>query len=271
MKNEKYGDENFTNNEKRKSTNLERYGFEYYSKTEEHKEKIKSTSLDKYGVESPNSSEIVKENKRISCVEKFGVDNYFKTDESKKFMIDNLDKHNKKRQKTYKETCLEKYGVEHISNIQEIRNKIKITNQNTYASKISDKNILSVDFDKKGYVCKCEICENEFFIDYSLFKNRKKTKTIICTICNPITKHTSGLEIQLQIFIKENYLGEILLNSKSIIKPLELDIFLPELNLAFEFNGLFWHNENNRNNKYRYSSNLSRSQMREDSRSRLGD
>ena len=247
---EKYGDESFNNNEKRKSTNLEKYGVEYYSKTEESREKIKSTSLAKYGVESPNSSEEVKQNKRKSCVKKFGVDNYFKTEESKKFMIDNLDKHNKKRQKTYKETCLEKYGVEHISNIQEIRNKIKITNQNTYASKITDKNILSVDFDKKEYMCKCVICEKEFFIDYSLFKSRKKNKTIVCTICNPITKHISGLEIQLQNFIKENYSGKIILNSKSIIKPLELDVFLPELNLAFEFNGLFWHNENNRKTNY---------------------
>jgi hypothetical protein len=35
----------------------------------------------------------------------------------------------------------------------------------------------------------------------------------------------------------------IIQNSKKIINPYELDIYIPELNVAFEFNGLWWHNE----------------------------
>ena len=42
-------------------------------------------------------------------------------------------------------------------------------------------------------------------------------------------------------FIKENYDGEIKINDRSIIKPLELDIYIPEFNFAIEFDGLFWH------------------------------
>ena len=52
------------------------------------------------------------------------------------------------------------------------------------------------------------------------------------------------------MFIKNNYKGEILFNNKSIINPYEIDIYIPELKLAFEFNGLYWHNEEHRENNY---------------------
>lgn len=41
--------------------------------------------------------------------------------------------------------------------------------------------------------------------------------------------------------IKKVYSGKIIENSKSIIKPKELDIYIPELNLAVEFNGDYFH------------------------------
>jgi hypothetical protein len=249
---EKYGVENYYNSEKSKETWLKNYGVDNPFKSIEIKEKIKKSNLKKYGFESANSSEIVKNNKKISSIKKYNVDNYFKTDEYKEKMIKyyNDPEYQKNRQKTFSNTCLMRYGVQHTSKIEEVKNRIKISNQNTYRSKIIDKNILEVDFNKKGYICNCDLCNNTFFIDYGLFKNRKKIKTIICTTCNPISKHISGIEIQLQNFIKCNYIGEILLNNKSIINPYEIDIYLPELKLAFEFNGLFWHNESNRENSY---------------------
>jgi len=81
-----------------------------------------------------------------------------------------------------------------------------------------------------------------------IFQNRKKLNTIICTICNPIDSHISGQEILLQQFIKEQYNGDILLNDRHIGK--ELDIFLPKINIAFEFNGIYWHNELYRSSTY---------------------
>lgn len=43
----------------------------------------------------------------------------------------------------------------------------------------------------------------------------------------------------------------VILNSKKILKSKqELDIYLPKFNLAFEFNGLYWHNELNKNKNY---------------------
>ena len=44
-------------------------------------------------------------------------------------------------------------------------------------------------------------------------------------------------------FIIENYDGDIIYNDKNTISNLELDIYLPDLNLAFEFVSVYWHNE----------------------------
>jgi hypothetical protein len=78
-----------------------------------------------------------------------------------------------------------------------------------------------------------------------LFQNRKRIKTVLCTECNPVnSSNVSGKQLDLLNFIKGNYDKEIVENCKSLINPLELDIYLPNLKLAFEFNGLYWHNEN---------------------------
>jgi len=43
-------------------------------------------------------------------------------------------------------------------------------------------------------------------------------------------------------FIKENY-QETFLNDRKILNGKEIDIYIPELKLGFEFNGLYWHSE----------------------------
>jgi hypothetical protein len=42
----------------------------------------------------------------------------------------------------------------------------------------------------------------------------------------------------------------------NIISPLELDIFLPEYNIAIEFNGLYWHSYSKNNNVSKRQGNL---------------
>ena len=51
---------------------------------------------------------------------------------------------------------------------------------------------------------------------------------------------------QQQQSIKEALVAndiEVICNDRTIIKPLELDIFVPSKNLAIEFNGSYWHSE----------------------------
>ena len=59
----------------------------------------------------------------------------------------------------------------------------------------------------------------------------------------------SKKEIELQNFLTELKI-ESLKKSRKILKGLELDVYIPEHNLAIEFDGLYWHNEEFINNNY---------------------
>jgi very-short-patch-repair endonuclease len=111
--------------EKRKKTNLEKYGVEHFTKTGEYKEKTKKTNLEKYGVEHFTQTEEYKEKTKHTNLEKFGVENPMHLDEYKEL---SAEKRNK--------TMLEKYGTTHAYGIEEFRtkaaeSKIK-TNQERY-------------------------------------------------------------------------------------------------------------------------------------------
>jgi len=56
---------------------------------------------------------------------------------------------------------------------------------------------------------------------------------------------TSNTEKELIEFIKNNYEGEVITNTRKLVKGFEIDIFLPGVNIAIEFDGLYWHSELN--------------------------
>jgi len=224
-------------NIKRIKTNLEKYGIENISQNQDIKDKKIKTCLKNFGVEYSTQSNVIQEKIKKTSLEKYGVERPSQNNEIKE---------------QSKKTCLEKYGVESPMKDNDIVKKMKIRLSKTLLDKIFKyKNIISYYDD--GLIMFCDKCNNNFEIKRNLFYNRKQQNTIMCTICNTIGNHTSGLEILLYEFIKENYNKKIVQNTRSIISPLELDIYLPELKLAFEFNGLFWHNEITKDKNYHLS------------------
>lgn len=63
-------------------------------------------------------------------------------------------------------------------------------------------------------------------------------------------KGVSKLEKELGEFIKNNYIGNIILGDNKVLSGLELDIFLPEINLAIEFNGIYYHSDLFKDKRY---------------------
>lgn len=56
--------------------------------------------------------------------------------------------------------------------------------------------------------------------------------------------HTeSNGESEVYEFIRKNYEGTIIKRDRTILKGKEIDIYLPELSLGFEYDGLLWHSE----------------------------
>ena len=219
---------------KNKETVFNRYGVYNISLLDNIKEKKVETCLKNNNVKYPQQSKIIFEKSKLTKKQKYG-DEFYQNNE-------------KKRQ-----TNINRYGVEHHSKNENIKEKTKKKQFEYFKNSILNKNynFEIIDYDRiNKYKIKCD-CNKEhtFNISYKQMWHRLNNNNILCTECNPIDKHTSGLEIQMFNFIKENYGGEIIQNNRTQI-GLELDIYLPELNLAFEFNGLYWHNELNKDNMY---------------------
>jgi hypothetical protein len=86
---------------------------------------------------------------------------------------------------------------------------------------------------------KCEKGHN-FEINSDNYRGRIINNTPLCTVCNPIGDSKSIKEKELFEFIKDNYSGEVIQSYRDVQ---EIDIYLPELKLGFEFNGLYWHSD----------------------------
>jgi len=107
----------------------------------------------------------------------------------------------------FKETCKEKFGVDNPMKSEEIKNKTFNTN-----------------FEKYGV------------------KSTLQSKD-----CNPLFHSSiSNKEKEIVEYVKSIYDGKIITSDRIILNGLELDIYIPEHNLAIEFDGIYWHNEINK-------------------------
>ena len=124
--------------------------------------------------------------------------------------------------------------------------------------------------DKRDYFERCFLESNGKIVPIGKFTNMKTKILHKCTKCdhewestpgNIVTNHTgcpkcantyivSKGEKELVQFIRDNYSGVIETNTRKVISPKELDIYLPELNLAIEYCGLYWHNEGHKGKNY---------------------
>lgn len=69
--------------------------------------------------------------------------------------------------------------------------------------------------------------------------------------CKKCSHLTSKPEEEISGFLKNKLkIKNVIKNTKKIIKPYELDIYLPDYNLAIEYCGLYWHSNKFRDNNY---------------------
>ena len=96
-------------------------------------------------------------------------------------------------------------------------------------------------FRKNFYKWKCVECAEVFdsHVDYGTIPK--------CPVCYPNSR--SEGERQVGEFLES--LGvSFITNTSDIIPPLELDIYIPEHNMAIEFNGVYWHSTKHNNDRF---------------------
>ena len=234
--------------EKRKATCLERYGSTTNLTHETTKQKTKNTLLEKYGVEHPMDSTIIKEKLKNTVFKNHGVKNVSELDSVKKKKIDSYIQHygvehplqSAEVQERRKINSIKKYGVDHYSKTPDFKadhpNQSHILPDNFKKLKNPDWLI-----ENEKYPCSylaeiLGVTKDTVAKSYRRFGIKKDT----------ISSHG---EISILEIIKQNYDGEVIKNCRNIISPLELDIFLPDKKIAFEYDGIFWHSELNGKDK----------------------
>ena len=234
---EKYGVENpfqlQSVKEKIKKTNLEKYGVEYNSQSQSVKEKKIETNLKKLGVSYPIQAQSVKDKMKETNLIRYGVEHTFQSKELKE---------------TRKKNNKEKYGVEYTIQLDYFKEKRKKTCLKKYGvpnPNQRNRELWQIDITSS----------KENFENYLKSLNRKITTHELSTILgfgdrNNFYYYISnwGLwgYIDSSITIPEKELSEYILalgfiHQKKRFKFGEIDIFIPELNIGFEFNGNYWH------------------------------
>lgn len=149
-------------------------------------------------------------------------------------------------------TCCTKCKHEYVSKLTEIRHRNdmydRMLKQNEIQPLYSREFYLKVGplYDK--FKVKCKKCGYVFSnsIDFNWFGRSKSGNLFRCPYCHPCTKYRSKSEKDVFNYIK-NDLGynDALHSYHEVIKPYELDIYVPSKKIAFEFNGILWHSLEN--------------------------
>lgn len=76
-------------------------------------------------------------------------------------------------------------------------------------------------------------------------------KCVGCKKCS--NSLSSSSEIEIRDYIASIYDGEISSSNRKMIAPFEIDIYLPELKIGIEYNGVHWHSEKFADNNYHFN------------------
>lgn len=259
---ERYGDANYRNLEQAKQTLLEKYGDENYRNIEQGMK----TKAEK----DPNWKEVYVEKMQATKFERYGDSGYNnpeKISQTKKELMSNPDKREEFVRKIW-QTKLERYGDSNYLNI----NKIKQTMFERYGSTSylnSDKRVQeNLDRFERKFPNQVNIqhydtwsdqekfCEylnnhpNQTYKELSEFFNVDRTtinqKVIDLGLQDRVQylNGSSNYEFEIKDFlisecnVRED---EIEMHNRTILVPLEIDIYIPSRKIGIEFNGDYWH------------------------------
>lgn len=234
----------------KRNTVESRYGVDNVSKIADVRDKISKA----------NSSDDVLEHRRQTCLDKYGVDNVSKSDVVKQKIVDFMQSGEFKTKA--KETSIEHYGVAHPMQSEEVKSVRQQTMLDRYgalrapisvsqlADQITDKSKIDdyIEFkdDPEAYIAKT--------FDHA-------PKIVELTACLGVTdtpvyeilvehncshlldRSISNMESEVIGAIKNICPNiQIIHNDRTQIKPLEIDIYLPEYKLGIECNPTITHN-----------------------------
>lgn len=242
--------------QKIKEIRLEKYG----EWNKDYKEKYTKTCQEKYGLDSANTNREVKKKKETTrrdhnngewytdykekytktCQENYGLDSA------------NVDEEVKRKKE---ETCLKNYGVKNPGQSLKIKQKMRETFLRKRLPLViqhlrsKDLELLS-EYTYSQDTCKlvCKKCSTIFETNFFNIQGGYGR----CPKCYP--KYGSIAETEIRDYLQNELNLEIEIRDRTLIKPYELDIFIPCKCFAIEYNGIYYHSEKYGKN-YKYHLN----------------
>jgi hypothetical protein len=228
---------------KQEDAMLEKYGVKHVTQSVELNQKRKETCLKRYGSDTPFQSNEIQQKVRDNTLEKYGVVSTALLPEIRVRQI---------------KTRQEKYGVDFLFQSDAVQEQIEVNTRGRNNGKmLSQRHISNDTFLKLG---------NKEWMEEQYVTNKRSTTSISAelnvtdsTVSKylrfhdiPVntTQYRSTSEREIESFIRSIYSGPVITATKKVIHPQELDIYLPELHLAIEFNGLYWHREQHLGKSY---------------------
>jgi hypothetical protein len=196
-------------NETYKRKFKEKYGVDNPQQLKEIKEKTKKTSKERYGGIGYTSSYAVKGIK--TTIKKYGVNNIMKSEEGKEL---------------FKESLLKKHGVDNPLRNPEIAKKVSET--------------------KKGVPSKLKGKTYEEILGPERTAERIEELRISGAIGCSMTPRISGPQLKLYEEVKQQYPTAVL---EYPVGGFCIDIAVPDLKLAFEYDGEYWHQDKEKDKK----------------------
>lgn len=226
-----------------------KYGVDNVSQVPQIMDKIKVTLKNIY--DDPVRYQQILDKRKITSLSKYGVQHYSQTQQFRQYISDYL-KGNQEFIQKLNEIRLEKYGTTNVFEIPSVREKqIKQKNDeaynliltwNQYVIPLFDRNEYVSRSHNKIYKWKCVKCNNIFQFQLGKSTTVSSISKYIpaCPKCYPKKFNRSRKQKELSAFCKQ-FFPKLQQNNKQLIKPLQLDIVIPQINLAIQFNGIFWH------------------------------
>lgn len=161
-------------------------------------------------------------------------------------------------QQKRKETNISKLGVAYPAQSTDVRNKYKQTMLDRYG-------VSHVGQTQNSISCTEELIRDLYVSQHlSTFDIASRCNVSQSFVSNLLRQYNiephakSCFEQQVIDFLRIDLNLDLELNSRKIIPPKELDIFIPSHNLAIECNGLYWHTEisGNKNKFYHNDKTL---------------
>lgn len=211
------------------------------------RKKVEATNLDKYGVKNPLQSADIRDKVKSTNLKKYGVENPFQSVEMQTKI------HN---------TCIQRYGVSHPMSNSDIKFRATATNLVKYGATmypISKEYMVKVMSDPTKIDSYMEFNLNPRKYIESNYESKPTLKQVAydigvtdTTMSDIIIRHNCKDLISYFVSSMEQEISnvlqmidsniEIVHNDRQLIKPQELDIYLPQYNIAIECNPTYTHN-----------------------------